>query len=141
MSDGMRAFFNKIVRGAIFMVLPVFCGCQRMTSICFEPTTEPSDVGVVYPGERYGHNFYYELAEEDIKRGKVVIPELRLERDGYLPYTFPSTEIRLSRRRGVQTYDSSLLKFVKWDCWSDGSLCTARYTNAKVIVLKKDPNY
>ena len=116
-------------------------GNRKTTRICFKPATEPADAIVVYRGQRYGHNFCYEIMEKDAKRGRLVVPELTLEREGYVPYIFPSTEIKLSEQRGAQRYDSSLLKFIEWDCRSDGSLCTARYTNAEKIVLKKDPDY
>ena len=138
MSYDTGAFFNKVIWGAIFVALPVFCGCQKTTRICLEPATEPADATVVCQGQRYGHNFCYEITEEDVSRGRLVIPELTLEREGYVPHVFPSTEIKLSEQRGTQRYDGSLLRFIEWDCWADGSLCTVRYTNAEKIFLQKD---
>lgn len=116
---------------ALTLVAIAMTGCATQTHcVRYTPNTEPS-VDTVYPknGTRINTSTYLQkVTDADRQAGKIEIPVLIFEREGYKPYEISPGYISLDNSFWQHRFES-------------GNRIIHGYQNTKTVHLQPDPNY
>lgn len=122
----------------LLLLIAVFgiSGCYNGHSIAWSPNfIVPSNTDIYEGNSNHGDRWKHILTEEDKKSGSVDLPELTIQREGYLPHSITAKPSYFKLDKDFYS-NYNRRGFKKWE-----GTRVHEYNSSDIVKLKKDPGY